>query len=35
MPEWAQYKAKLSIQDLMRTHEQLLKLGIEYPHKEP
>jgi len=35
MPAWAQYRNHLRVQDMMRTHEQLNKLGVPYPHQEP
>jgi hypothetical protein len=35
MPAWAQYRNHLRVQDMMRTAEQLQKLGVSYPHQEP
>jgi hypothetical protein len=35
MPAWAQYRNLLRVQGMMRTHEQLNKLGVPYPHEEP
>jgi hypothetical protein len=35
MPAWAQYRNHLRVQDMVRTHEQLNKLGVPYPHEEP
>jgi hypothetical protein len=34
MPEWAQYAAQRKMQDMVRTAEQLAKLGVPYPHDE-
>lgn len=35
LPPWAQYRNQLCVQDMVRTHEQLNKLGVPYPHQEP
>jgi len=32
---YQQYADQLRVQDMMRTHEQLNKLGVPYPHEEP
>jgi hypothetical protein len=34
MPVWAQYRNQLRVQDIVKTHEQLNKLGVPYPHEE-
>jgi len=32
---YQQYADQLRVQDMVRTHEQLNKLGVPYPHEEP
>ena len=35
MPAWVQYRNQIRVRDMMRTHEQLSRLGVQYPHQEP
>jgi cysteinyl-tRNA synthetase len=33
MPAWAQYRAQLRVQEMVKTAEQLAQYGVSYPHR--
>jgi hypothetical protein len=35
LPAWAQYRAQLRMQDMVRTSLQLAACGVPYPHELP